>query len=153
MTHLKKKVIAGILILAIVAAFMFQQNKTTNFEDIVSTNAEKIAEIEVTKDVFGGNKERVSFMKKEAIEAFLNEFSGLKLKKNKDNLTFTEQYNVLIMSDKVHLDYLIMVYDNKHISIHHNSQNSTSVLYEIVNDGEVNLDKFFQQVSVKVYAV
>ena len=94
MTNLKKKVIVGILILAIAAAFIFQQRKTANFENIVSTKSEKIAEIVVTKDVFDGNKERVSLNKKEEIEAFLNEFPGLKLKKNKDMLTFTEQYNV-----------------------------------------------------------
>ena len=143
---MKNKIIAitVILILAIVAISIFQKNKTTNFEDIVSTNAEKIADIEVTKDLFDGNKERVNFNKKEEIEAFLNEFSGLNLKESKYRGTYSKQYNVLIKPDKIQLDYLIMVYDNKHISIHHYSKNTGVVFYEIANDEEVNLDKFFQ---------
>ena len=101
----------------------------------------------MTKDVFDGNKERVNLNEKEEIKAFLNEFSGLKLKKSKDMGTFSMQYTIQIMSDDVHLEYVLLVFDNNHISIHHYSQNSNPVVYEIINDDDdddVNLEKFFQ---------
>ncbi len=47
-------------------------------------------------------------------------------------------YTILIMSDDVHLDYVILVPDNNRISIHHDSQNATPVVYDIMNEDKVD---------------
>ncbi len=142
-----KKIVIGIgIILALVVCvvFIFQQNKSTNFEDIVSLKTEEIACIEVEKRVGDTLERRINIDKKEEIQTFLNEFSGLKLKKSNGISGYNDVYFIQIKPDDIHLDYLITVPDNNRISIHHYSQNATPMFYEIKNNGKVNLEKFFQ---------
>ena len=115
-----------------------------SFEDIVSLSTEDTARIEVEKRADNTMGRIININKKEEIEAFLNEFSGLKFKKRDGISGYNDMYTILIMSDDVHLDYVILVPNNNRISIHHYSQNATPVVYDIMNEDKVDLEKFFQ---------